>query len=311
MNTSKAEKLNLLANEIYEEFIKNETYCGLNSIFRIKCIGSKTAQKIRSILYDIYGKDVINSISRHRTAKNAHKNRSLESYYISEDRRQKMIDGVNRYWKNNELAKSKSRESMIKYCLPHSQSEASKLKRKESRRGYHHSQTTINKIRLSLKDKPLSESHKLKLRKKKSKTRINFTHSDETKSKLSEITKQQWINGVHKPIYKSKGHSEIIDIITNAGYTVKDEYIINGKPYDVYVFEKNLIIEFNGTYWHRDPRFYNDKESSKIWEKDQLKIETAIQKGYRAETIWQFDWERCDNKKQFIEDILNDKHKRK
>jgi CRISPR/Cas system CMR-associated protein Cmr3 (group 5 of RAMP superfamily) len=44
MNKSKAENtdLNTLADNVYKEFIRNECYCGLNSIFKDKKIASKT-----------------------------------------------------------------------------------------------------------------------------------------------------------------------------------------------------------------------------------------------------------------------------
>ena len=143
MSESKAENLHPSAVSIYTEFVNNESYCGLNSIFKAKKIGSKTSLKIKKILYELYGRDSILSISRNRTAKNAHKNRSKESYHISDTRRKKMVEGIIRYWKNNDDAKLKSKELMIKYCLPKSQTDSSKLKRKESRIGYKHTAETI------------------------------------------------------------------------------------------------------------------------------------------------------------------------
>lgn len=307
MNESKAEKhdLNSLSDDIYNEFLKNEKYCGLNSLFREKKIGSKTALKIRKIIYNKYGEKQIKSVSFHRTAKNAHKNRTKESYDIPLDRRKKMTVGIKKYWEGNEFAKEKSRQLMIKYCHPNSQSQSTKLKRVESRNGYRHSEDTKIKIKNALKGKPLTNEHRLKLRKKKSKIRQNFKHTDETKHRLSKITKKQWEDGIHTPIFKSKGHSEILNIILKLGHDVNEEYLIEGRPYDVYVPQKNLLIEFNGTYWHRDPRFYNDDESKSIWIKDKLKIDIALKNGYRIETVWQHDWENTKDKVQLINKLLN------
>lgn len=305
MNKSKAENLDLLAEQIYKEFCEDETYCGLNSIFKVKKIGSKTSLKLRKIIYNKYDKQFIKSISFHRTAKNAHKNRTKESYNISSERRKKMIDGMKKYWEGNESAKEKSRQLMIKYCHPSSQSSSAKIKRSESRKGYKHTEDTKIKIKNALKGKPLSNEHKLKLKKKKSKTRQNFRHSIETKQLLSKITKHQWENGIHKPIFKSKGHSEILDVILKLGYDVNEEYLIEGRPYDVYVPQKRLLIEFNGTYWHRDPRFYDDENCKSIWNNDRLKVDIALKNGYRIETIWQHDWENSKDKVKLITQILN------
>jgi hypothetical protein len=307
MNKSKAENtdLNTLADNVYKEFIRNESCCGLNSIFKDKNIGSKTALKIRKIIYTKYGEKPIKSISGHRTAKNAHKNRTKESYNIPLNRRKKMIEGMKKYWEGNDIAKQKSRELMIKHCLPNSQSPNTKLKRRESRKGYRHSKDTKLKIKNSLKGKPLSVEHRLKLRKKKSKTRQNFKHTVDTKQLLSKLTKKQWEDGIHKPVFKSKGHAEILDIILKLGYNVEEEYLIKGRPYDVYVPQKNLLIEFNGTYWHRDPRFYDKENSQLIWNKDKSKTDIALKNGYRIETVWQYDWETVEDKIQLINKILN------
>ena len=91
------------------------------------------------------------------------------------------------------------------------------------------------------------------------------------------------------------------------GYITEDEFIINGRPFDVYIKDKNLLIEFNGSFWHRDPRFSkykNDPTSIKIWNSDKEKIDTAKQMGYDVKVIWQKDWESCENKEEYIKQIL-------
>lgn len=61
-----------------------------------------------------------------------------------------------------------------------------------------------------------------------------------------------------------------------------------------------LIIEFNGTYWHADPRRYKPEDVLKfpngdvlveaIWEKDAKRTEYLNQLGYRVFVIWEMDW---------------------
>ena len=96
------------------------------------------------------------------------------------------------------------------------------------------------------------------------------------------------------------------------GYSVKGEYFVNGRPYDVFVKEKNLIIEYNGTYWHFDPEIYDrnhyDKSSGKyayeIWDRDEKKIENAKKFGYNVKVIWENEWNKCKDKIDYIKKIL-------
>ena len=137
-------------------------------------------------------------------------------------------------------------------------------------------------------------------------------HKISSKQLISNNTKNNWMNGVYKFIWKSNGQKEIENILRKLKYKVKAEYYINGKPYDIFVEDKNLIIEFNGTYWHCDPRFYsehyyNTKQkmlSIELWNKDKEKIDMAKRGGYNAVTIWQKDWENCYNKEFFLQEIL-------
>ena len=65
--------------------------------------------------------------------KAAHQKRDKDSYFISLERRQKMSAGIKKYYKNNQSAKSRCRDLMIKHCLPKCQTAESKIKRVKSR----------------------------------------------------------------------------------------------------------------------------------------------------------------------------------
>lgn len=304
-----AEKLSFeeRSERLYQTFIKDESICGFTSLFKLNGIGSKTGSKIKKYLYDKYGEKVLKKISSVRTSKVAHQKRSKDSYFISAERRQKMSVGIKKYYKNNQSAKSRCRDLMIKYCLPKCQTIESKIKRVKSRDWYKPSDLTKQKISESQKGKSLTTEHKINLKKPKKTKRIGFKHSQNTKDKLSSITKNQWINGIHKPIFKSQGQQEVIKILKEQGYSIQDEYVVGGKPYDVFVREKNLLIEFNGTYWHRDPRFFKSTDDViKIWEKDKNKMLIADSNGYIIKVIWQHDWEQCKDKNIYIKKLLNE-----
>ena len=75
------------------------------------------------------------------------------------------------------------------------------------------------------------------------------------------------------------------------------------------------MIEFNGDYWHCNPKkfkhdFFNKSKkmtAQQIWDNDKKKIETAESQGYKVLTIWESDWKI--NKQKCIEEcvrFLND-----
>ncbi len=141
---------------------------------------------------------------------------------------------------------------------------------------------------------------------------VGWRHSDNTKNKLSEITKQMHIDGKFPPAFKSKGHSLLENAIINLGYNVTSEFRIGRNPYDLYISELNLLLEFNGTYWHLDPRIYNadyydkskDRFAKDVWDYDFKKMQNAIQNGYNIEVIWQQDLENCNDLHTFILSII-------
>ena len=56
---------------------------------------------------------------------------------------------------------------------------------------------------------------------------------------------------------------------------------------------KNCIIEFNGDYWHANPRLFlpeaviRGKKARDIWERDELKLQTARALGFRTFVVWE------------------------
>lgn len=61
---------------------------------------------------------------------------------------------------------------------------------------------------------------------------------------------------------------------------------------------KNKIIEFNGTWYHCDPKIYNENYihpmngvAKDIWEKDKIKNKIAKLKGYDVLVIWEKEFE--------------------
>lgn len=100
---------------------------------------------------------------------------------------------------------------------------------------------------------------------------------------------------------------------------VKLEYSTFSKPFGKWsshlngyvVFDikhNNCIIEFNGDYWHANPKIYKDdavirgKTAKYIQERDRLKIKTAEELGYRVMTVWESEYR--ENKKDILEEVV-------
>lgn len=67
--------------------------------------------------------------------------------------------------------------------------------------------------------------------------------------------------------------------------------------YDICDLSSKKIIEYNGDYWHANPRKYkaneivrDGKTASELWEKDILKKELALKLGYKIFTIWEDEY---------------------
>jgi len=59
---------------------------------------------------------------------------------------------------------------------------------------------------------------------------------------------------------------------------------------------KNCIIEFNGNYWHANPKIYKDTApirgvtANDIWRRDQLKMQTVKNLGFSVLTVWEYEF---------------------
>jgi len=103
--------------------------------------------------------------------------------------------------------------------------------------------------------------------------------------------------GKIKSVIRSKKEKEIVNEIKMMGYDVDDSFKIDTKIYDIYVPILNLIIEYNGDYWHCNPKKYSEdyfhqnkgKTAKEIWDYDNTKIDIVKSKGYILEIVWESD----------------------
>jgi G:T-mismatch repair DNA endonuclease (very short patch repair protein)/predicted RNA-binding Zn-ribbon protein involved in translation (DUF1610 family) len=151
--------------------------------------------------------------------------------------------------------------------------------------------------------------HREKAR-KKLKEKWDSGDLEYVRSIMSENMKKNIRTKKIKSFIKSKAEVEIKEIIESLGYEVKSSYRVDTKIFDIYVPELNLIIEYNGDYWHCNPKKYSEdyyntkksKTSKEIWEYDKLKLELVRNLGYFTEVIWESDY--IKNKK-LVNTIIN------
>jgi len=93
----------------------------------------------------------------------------------------------------------------------------------------------------------------------------------------------------------STAELEIYNYLLLLDNSTQHKFYINKNEYDIIVKNKNLLIEFNGLYWHSE-----NVQKDKNYHYKKWKI--AINNNYHLFTIWEDDWE---NKKEIIKSMLN------
>jgi hypothetical protein len=138
------------------------------------------------------------------------------------------------------------------------------------------------------------------------------------KSHIKRVGKELWIK--HFGTFSGRSnieiecYNEIKNLICN---DLLANVYING--YVVDMLYNTKVIEFNGDYWHANPKIYssNDLVSypkgiilvDEIWKKDNAKISNLEQLGYSIYTIWESEWKQdknavLSNIKKFLNDSI-------
>lgn len=142
-------------------------------------------------------------------------------------------------------------------------------------------------------------------RKKISLAGIGRKTTAETKAKQSAARKL-WLIKKGSSIGRhhiSKPEKEVRRILRKLGVKFKSQFRISGLPYryDFFLPDRNLIVEFNGDYWHFNPSKYASGSIitrygegkvlvNDIWERDRKKLKAAEDCGYQVAVIWEADY---------------------
>jgi hypothetical protein len=105
-------------------------------------------------------------------------------------------------------------------------------------------------------------------------------------------------------------YADLLEIFPN----LEEQYCINGTyVYDICAPKLKKIIEFNGTYWHADPRIYAPDAlvhyvpAKNIWKRDKKKIGYAKHKEYDVLVVWELDFYKSrENTLELIKEFLQE-----
>lgn len=125
---------------------------------------------------------------------------------------------------------------------------------------------------------------------------------------------------IKRQSYTSSYEKRIANILEDLGIRFVQQKSCNKKyRYDFFLADFNLYIEFNGDYWHANPRQFNENYyhphkkllAREIWEYDDVKRVNVLNNGYNFLTIWECDVKEFNSQqlKEYIIGIIkNQKH---
>lgn len=132
---------------------------------------------------------------------------------------------------------------------------------------------------------------------------------EDTRIKMSGLMKQRIANGDIKGYIRSKAEDELINVLVAHNIEVIPNYKIKSKSFDIFIPKYNLLIEYNGDYWHCNPKKYQSdyfnvrksKTAKEIWDYDYNKLDLAKTNGYNIEVIWESDYKK---NKKIIQNLI-------
>lgn len=105
--------------------------------------------------------------------------------------------------------------------------------------------------------------------------------------------------------YISKGQREVFDLLVENGLNGFElDGILSNMKVDVINHDKKIAIEYNGDYYHCNPRTWSPEQYNKSikmtaaekWEKDRSRRFTLMNLGYVVLVIWESGWKIDKNK---------------
>ena len=170
--------------------------------------------------------------------------------------------------------------------------------------GKKHSDKTKEQISKSRLGKATGEKNSMANTEHREKARKNLKEKwesgslDYVRKIMSDKLKETRRLGKIKSVIRSKTEKQIANEIKKLGYIVKHSFKVDTKICDIYLPQLNLVIEYNGDYWHCNPNKYSKEyfhqvkgiTAEQLWEYDKNKIDLIKNKGYNLEVVWESDY---------------------
>jgi len=182
--------------------------------------------------------------------------------------------------------------------------------------GKKHKKESIEKISNNRKNKTVGDKNPMSNPVWKEKARINLIKKwesgelEDLRLFMSNKLKETRGLGKLKSVCVSKKELKIKKEIEDLGFEVIGSFVVGGKICDIFIPKLNLIIEYNGDYWHCNPKKYSEnyfnkkknKTAKEIWKYDNERIDLIKSFGYTLEVVWESEL-KSDNK--IIKKIIN------
>lgn len=106
------------------------------------------------------------------------------------------------------------------------------------------------------------------------------------------------------------GFSKVYSILNNEQYGLWSKKLQKLIKLDLVILDINACIEFNGNYWHCNPKMYTEsfihpvikKAAKDIWKLDEYKEQDIREAGFNFLTVWELDYK--NDKDKTIRDVM-------
>lgn len=90
---------------------------------------------------------------------------------------------------------------------------------------------------------------------------------------------------------------ELLEYVKTLNETTESKFFIDKREFDIFIKNKNILIDYNGLYWHSTTIINDQNYHYNKWK-------LANSKGYQLLTIWEDDWK---NKQELVKSMIKNK----
>lgn len=129
--------------------------------------------------------------------------------------------------------------------------------------------------------------------------------------KFSSMIEREFVHGLIQELDENiVTNNKIYSSLHGTQFGIWSKSLNKLTKYDFTIPSLKVCIEFNGDYWHCNPRMYNSDfihpklniTAKELWEKDELKKQDMENEGYNFKTVWEIDYRK--NKQSTIKDTV-------